>query len=115
MHELSIASAILEKVEAESRRYPDARFVRVGIRIGELSAVDPDALQFGFTALVKDSGFESLELAIEFCARRQLCPGCSFEFAAPESETSCPQCGETETACVAGHELDIAYMEVEDA
>ena len=115
MHELSIATAILERVEQEASKRPGTHFVKVGVRVGELSGVDADALSFGFEALVKDSGWDPLALEIEFCARKQRCPGCGNTFAAKDSETACPLCGKINTECVSGNELDIAYLEVEES
>jgi hydrogenase nickel incorporation protein HypA/HybF len=115
MHELSIASAILERVQAEAGRQT-GHISRVGVRVGELSGVSPDALAFGFEMLVKDTDMEPLALAIEVCPRRQRCSACENEFAvpAPGLETACPKCGSPATVCIAGDELDIAFMEVED-
>ncbi len=113
MHELGIASAILERVEEEARRRPGARFMKVGVRVGELSGVDPDALAFGFEALVKDTAWEPLPLDIHFCPRKQLCMSCGQDFVAEMLETGCPRCGNHDTACVSGNELDIEYIEIE--
>jgi Zn finger protein HypA/HybF involved in hydrogenase expression len=40
LHEVGIASSILETVGAEARRRPDSQIIAVGIRIGELSNID---------------------------------------------------------------------------
>jgi hydrogenase nickel incorporation protein HypA/HybF len=114
VHELSIAASILQRVGVEAERYPGARLSRVGVRIGELSGVDPDALAFGFEMLVKDTPWEPLHLDIEFCQRRQRCRTCGHEFTAVKFDTACPKCGETLTSCIGGDELDIAFIEVED-
>ncbi len=114
MHELSIAESILDKVRAEALRHPGARFTRVGVRIGEVSGIDPDALSFGFEMIVKDSPWEPLALAIERCPRVQRCNACNHEFTAAGSDTRCPKCGEAFTLCVGGDQLDIAFIEVED-
>jgi hydrogenase nickel incorporation protein HypA/HybF len=114
VHELSIASAILDKVSAEAQRHPGARFTKVGVRVGEISGVDPEALSFGFECLVKDTEFEPLRLEIEFRPRMQRCLSCAHEFPAPDSMTSCPDCGHEATQCIGGDELDIAFIEVEE-
>lgn len=115
MHELSIATAILQRVQAEAVRRPGTHVQKVGVRVGKLSGVDPDALSFGFEALVKDSPLEPLALEIEYCPRRQRCPACDGEFeAATLFDTECPKCGSPDTVTAGGDELDIAYMEVED-
>ncbi len=114
MHELGIAGAILERVEQEARRHPGARMLKVGVRVGELSGVDPEALAFGFEALVKDTQWEPLPLDIRFCRRKQLCMACGGDFIAEQMETACPRCGNQDTSCVGGDELDIEYIEVDE-
>ena len=65
MHELSIASSILEAVRTETAMRPGYKAVTVGVRIGTLAGVDGESLQFGFDALVKDSDLEPLALTVE--------------------------------------------------
>ncbi len=114
MHELSIASSVLEAVAKEAERRPNTRFLKVGLRIGELAAVDRDALTFGWEVLTKDTAWQGLELEIESIPRRQRCTVCGHEFAAPDFMTACPKCAELMTVTIAGDELDIAYLEVEE-
>ncbi len=114
MHELSIAAAVLDQLEAELAKHPGARFSKVGLRIGELAGVDADALSFGFEAMIKDTHWDPLALEIEHVTRRQYCRKCDLEFSAANYETACPKCGEIETKNVAGDELQVAYIEVED-
>lgn len=114
MHELSIAAAILDRVAAEAARYAGARFTKVGVRVGELSGVDPDALSFGFEALTRESPWERLALEIEYCRRKQRCRQCQQTFQSANYETQCPKCGAENTILVAGEELDIAFIETED-
>ena len=114
MHELGIAQAILQRVAAEAKNHPKARFTKVGVRLGELSGVDPDALSFGFEMLVKQTQWEQLALEIEFCPRKQRCCVCDHEFTAEKSETACPKCGGESTLCIGGEELDVVFIEAED-
>jgi Zn finger protein HypA/HybF involved in hydrogenase expression len=65
MHEMGIASSILEAVRKELLLYPQYRAAKVQIRIGEFAGVDQDSLRFCFEAIVKDSSFAPLELGIE--------------------------------------------------
>ena len=65
MHEMGIASSILDAVQKELRSYPGYRAAKVGVRIGEFAGVDGESLRFCFDAIVKDSPFAPLELAIE--------------------------------------------------
>ena len=114
MHEVGIAASILESVEAEARRRPEARFAAVGVRIGELSNVDQDALGFAFEALTRKTPMESLRLEVEWCPRRQKCLDCGEEFVVREFDLNCPKCRGNKTTCTGGTELDIAYLELEE-
>ena len=115
MHELSIANSILDAVRAEAARRPGARFLNVGVRVGELSGVEPDALSFSFDALVKNSDLQPLALEIERRPRCQRCPACGRVFRVHDYDITCPDCGEERTCCVSGDELEMTYLELEDA
>jgi hydrogenase nickel incorporation protein HypA/HybF len=115
MHELGIASSILEAVEAEAKKHPGAEFKVVGLRIGEVAGIDIDALTFGWEALTKETEYESVKLAIEQLPVKNRCCLCRCEFAVTDYEITCPECGRTETENISGDELDIAYMELEEA
>jgi hydrogenase nickel incorporation protein HypA/HybF len=66
MHEMGIASSILEAVQKELGRYPGYRAAKIGVRIGEYAGIDTMSLQFCFDAIVKDSPLAPLELRIEW-------------------------------------------------
>jgi hydrogenase nickel incorporation protein HypA/HybF len=114
MHELGIASSIFETVQSEARHRPGARISRVGVRVGEFSSVDPEALKFSFEVLVKDTPFSTLPLEIELSPMRNRCPSCGHSFVVVDYATTCPQCGEQHTECVGGMELELAYLELEE-
>ena len=54
--------------------------LKVAVRIGELAAIDPDALRFSFDALTRETDMEGLMLEIEVCPRRHRCDDCGMEF-----------------------------------
>ena len=114
MHEIGIASSILEWVAAEVQRHPNAQVLAVGVRIGELSAVDQDALGFAFECITRDTEWEHLKLEVEWCPRRQKCLACSQEFSIADLNLACPKCGAEKSTCIGGTELDIAYLELEE-
>jgi hydrogenase nickel incorporation protein HypA/HybF len=114
MHELGIAQSVLEAVSAEAARHGGAKPVKVAVRVGELSAVDPEALRFAFDALTRESELEGLQLVIESCPRRHRCRKCSSEFAVKDFDFHCPHCGSEDTECIGGDELHLAYLELEE-
>jgi hydrogenase nickel incorporation protein HypA/HybF len=114
MHELGIANSILQTVAAEKQRRRGSVPRKVAVRIGELAAVDPDALQFSFEVLTKETDLAGLTLEIIACARRHRCSACRTEFVVREHDTTCPQCGAQRTECIGGDELEVAYLEMEE-
>ncbi|HEX6502241.1 MAG TPA: hydrogenase maturation nickel metallochaperone HypA [Terriglobales bacterium] len=114
MHEMGIANSILHAVKTEAARYPGCQPQKIGVRIGELAAVDPDALQFCFDVLKQEAGFNDLELEVEFRRRRHHCDLCNDEFDVKDYDLHCPKCRQPTSLCVSGDELELAYLEVEE-
>ena len=114
MHEFAIANSVLDAVRREARFHPGMRISKIGVRIGDLAGLDPDALSFCFEALTKETDLASVVLEIERKPRRQRCSRCANEFVVVNYETSCPECGEVVTVFLSGDELDLAYLEMED-
>lgn len=114
MHEMGIASSILDTLAAEAAKRPGTRILSLGLKIGDVSGVSPDSLEFCLQCLVKDTEFDGLGIQIESTPRRHRCPRCSREFDVVDYEVACPGCGEFETQFLSGDEMEIAYLEVED-
>jgi len=114
MHEMGIANSVLEAVRSEMVRYPGSYPCKVGVRIGEMTAIDQEALRFCFDAMILETELESLELGIEVCPRRHRCQVCGNEFAVCDYDSRCPRCASLETAFISGDELELAYLEVEE-
>jgi len=114
MHEMGIANSILEGVATELRRHPGSRPTKVGVRIGEMAGVDPDALNFAFEALTLDTDLQGLKLDVEFRAPQARCRDCSREYEIHNYELICPACHSPNGQCISGDELEFAYLEVED-
>lgn len=114
MHELGIATAVLQAVRVEARQRPGMQVREVGVRLGELAGVDADALSFCFDALVAGTALAGAALKIEVCPRRHRCPSCAADFVVADYRTACPACGSTDTECVGGTELELAYLQLEE-
>jgi len=115
MHELGIANSILEAAQSEARQHPGALPVKVALRIGELAGVDPDALAFSFQALTSGTPWERVALEIETRPRIQRCCVCGVTFRVVDYQFTCGACGSARTECVGGDELELAYLEMEEA
>lgn len=113
MHEMGIAASILDAVSEEEKRHA-ARATRVGVRIGELSAIDSEALRFCFEVLAKDTVQDGLQLEIDRVPRRHQCPDCRQEFEVRDYDFQCPRCGRLCMDFAAGDELDLTFVELEE-
>ena len=107
MHELSIADNIINAVKDSAQSRGMLTVSKIGVRIGSLSSVDPDALTFGFDVLKRDQGMMDCELAIEFVKTSARCNKCSHEFEVEDFVFVCPRCASSQC------ELEIAYYEGE--
>lgn len=115
MHEMGIANSILEGVASELRRRPGVRAVKVGVRIGGLAGVDPDALSFAFEALTLETELAGLKLDVQYVGPRSRCRECGGEFEVRAYELQCSACGSLNTERIGGDELEFTYLEIEDA
>jgi len=114
MHEMGIVNSVLDAIRAETRRFPGGHIYKVGVRIGELAGVNPDAMSFCFEALVRGTELEPLVLEIEYCPRRCQCIACGYLYTAAQEDSACPECGMRGSQFLGGDELDLAYLEVEN-
>jgi len=105
---------VIDAVQTEATRHPGAKLSRVAVRIGELAAIDPEALRFSFDALTRETELEGVKLEIEVCPRRHRCSDCGTEFDVRDFVFACPQCSSTRNDCISGEELELAYLELEE-
>ena len=66
MHEMGIASSVLDAANVEAARRPGSRVMKVGVRIGDWAGVDPESLRFCFDALVAGGSPPLPALDIDF-------------------------------------------------
>ena len=111
---MGIANSILDKAQIEVLRHPGAHLLKVGVRIGEWSGVEPESLRFCFDCLVSGAAPPLPIIDIEVCPRQNRCLACETVFNLEGYNIECPSCGATPTRPVSGDELQIAYVEMEE-
>jgi hydrogenase nickel incorporation protein HypA/HybF len=114
MHEMGIANSILEATQKEAHRFPGCRARKVGVRIGEMAAVDAESLRFSIDALTRDTELEGLQLEIESCPRRHHCWNCDSVFVVTNHDCRCPSCQSPDTVCIGGDELELSFVEIDE-
>ncbi len=116
MHELSIASSIVESVLKFAEANGAKKIVEVRLAVGELTCVEAEQLRFCYTAITKETPMEDSTLEIETIPAQVHCPHCAYEgrpkywddalSAAPIATLQCPTCGKAAEA-TAGHDCAI--------
>ena len=114
MHELSIANTILNIVINEKMIKNLPEINTIGLKIGALSGILPDALEFSFDAIKKDTPLANTQLEITEIPVSGICGSCNTKFQVSDLIFACPECHSTSIKVDQGQEMDIDYLEIED-
>ncbi len=140
MHEAAVAHAILRRalqtvyppssakddlVRCSSRidenagaleKEPDINVIRILIDVGEFRNIDPESLEFAFTALRKEfASTRNAKLEIRPVKALAICTIHEHEYhPTPDQYFSCTSCGGGIKKLILGEELNIVSIEIED-
>ena len=114
MHEVAIAQSLIAEIEKERALRGDVPVTGVGVRIGALSDINPESLEFGYQCLIADTSLAGCELTIERVAAVGKCRLCETTNQYDEFVFICPDCGSSAVDLVSGQELEIAWLNIED-
>ncbi|MFI9722194.1 hydrogenase maturation nickel metallochaperone HypA [Streptomyces sp. NPDC052396] len=116
MHELSIATVIVERAGELARRHGADRVEAVRVRVGELAGVVPDALSFSFEVARQGTALADARLVVEEVPARARCEPCAADFAVGVPPFLwCPRCDQPSERLLCGRELEITAIELEEA
>jgi len=111
MHELAIATALVEQVR---RRAPaGARVVAVGVAIGASTGIVPDSLSFYVEGLTRGTPLEAARFDLVLVPARVRCAGCGCEYEPDGFIRVCTSCGTLGGVVLSGDELDLTRIEAE--
>ncbi len=113
MHELSVTQNLLAVVLEHATRAGAQRVTRIDLRIGALTGIVDDSIQFYFDFTSRGTLAEGAQLAFTHVAARFRCRQCGVEFEPEERDWLCPGCGATGGDVVAGREFTVDSIEVE--
>ncbi len=115
MHELSIASSIVEIAAEHARQQGGGRVASVTLRIGRLSCVHEDALRYSFDLVTEGTPLAGASLAVIEVPVRIWCAVCNAVVELPGIQRfACPACGHLSGDVRAGRELDIESIQIVD-
>lgn len=114
MHELSVAVSLVELAEHAAREGGAVAIRSVRVRVGALSGVVVEALESAYPFASEGTMCEGAALEIERVPPRVRCRACGFEDEAEGvGPFLCAACGQAGPEILAGHELELATMEIE--
>jgi hydrogenase nickel incorporation protein HypA/HybF len=110
MHELSIASAV---VDTAVRHAAGRRVTVVSVRFGRLRQVVPEALEFAFGIVARETLCDGARLDWEVVPARLRCDACDRAWEIELPAFRCPSCGSGAVDVLGGEELEVESIEVE--
>lgn len=113
MHEMAIVQSVLDIAFTEAEKHSARKISKIKLRIGELSGVVRDSLEFAFEVLRQGTLAEDAALEIEAVPLRVVCRSCgSAETVTGDLTLICRSCGDA-LAIVSGREMKVEYIDLD--
>lgn len=107
MHELSLVENLVSQV----RQHAGERRVKtITLTVGVMTCVDPEAMQFCFTACRDDAGLEQAELVVNRQQASGECRECGVRFVVSKAIQPC-SCGSMNVAVSGGDDIVLNELE----
>lgn len=114
MHEVSLMEQTLHIAIENARQHGSNKIERLKMRLGEMSGVVPEALQFAFDALKQGTIAAEAILDIETVPVICYCHRCQTTFHPAHLFYECPDCGELSRDTQSGREIELSSLELSD-
>lgn len=112
MHELSIALSMIDQIEREAEKNGGGTVETVYVRIGVLSGVDLQALQFAYELACEGGQLQGSRLEIESVPLLVHCGHCNATHSPDPQNLLCPHCLTGEQEIMEGRELEVTALEL---
>jgi hydrogenase nickel incorporation protein HypA/HybF len=113
VHEMSLAEGVLQVIEDAALKQGFSRVRTVWLEIGQLAAVEVEAMRFCFDAVTRGSLAEGSQLEIIATPGSAWCMQCSASVTVPALYDPCPQCGSHQLQVTGGNEMRVKELEVD--
>ena len=110
---MSLAMGVLQIVEEAAFEQHFQRVKTVFLEIGELAAVEPEAMRFCFEAVIRGTLAEGAVLTVIEVAGEGLCFNCHQTVPLAARYDPCPACGGYPVQATGGTEMRVKELEVE--
>ena len=113
MHEFSIVNSLLDLCEKNAKENNASRVLKVEIKVGKLSGIEPYLLQTAFDTFKEDTICANAELLIDLQELVLYCSTCKSESVLDKNEFYCPKCNSAEVSILDGEEMYLMRLEME--
>lgn len=113
MHELAVAQALVEQVDAVIDQHNAAQASMIRVRIGPLAGVVPELLASAFPLAAAGSRMEHAALEFIHAPIQVHCQTCGAETDATMNHLVCGACGDWHTQVISGDDLLLESVELE--
>ena len=114
MHEVSIMQNTLDIAIAQERQNGANKIDCLTLKIGELSGVIPEALEFAFDVLIQGTIAENARLEIKNIPVVCYCPYCDRTFEPQSYIFECSQCHQLSSNILQGKELNLVSVDISE-
>ena len=113
MHELAITEGIIQAAVPEALKHGAKRVLEIRLKIGELSGVIPECIQYYFDIASKGTIAENAKLVVERVPVSIRCLDCGYEGPIDRRKIRCCQCDSINFKLIGGKEYFVESLEVE--
>ncbi len=113
MHELSVTQSIIKICCEEAVKHKASKVKEIRIKVGELSGLIPDCIQYYFDIASKGTEVEGALIKIDKIPITIKCNECNYEGVLKDKNYSCPVCNSYNLKILKGNEFLIDSLEVD--
>lgn len=114
MHEMGIAIQIMSIVMQSLPPAEPLRVKSITLRVGKMTAIVPSSLKFCLEVVGKDTVADGSEIIFNEVPVQVSCSDCGKESVIEEPPFACGSCGSDNVEVIAGREMVVESIEVDD-
>ncbi len=113
MHELSVTEALLNTSCEYAHKQKAKKVTVLNIKIGRLSGIVDDSVQFYWDIIAKETICEGSQLRFNFIPAKFECQQCKFQYEIEDELLPCPRCKSMDLVTIQGDEFLLESIEIE--
>ncbi len=115
MHEIGIAQEVLRIIEGQARGHGPGAVRSAQLSIGQLSGVVPESLEFALEVCARGTRAEGMKIVVRRVPARGLCKSCGHQWDFAPGQMECPACRQSDIRLDGGDDLTVDSFEMEDS